>query len=199
MVKEWFTMKQKSKDINFFIKKNTKNFLISIEELNFFLIKKNDILKIKNKKLIKVDEEKYIVKNIFQAYNKDIYDLYLEISNFLKEVCNEYEIYKEKQRYMIYGKIEKYSTEQNTMWFDFPGTNVPLLHGIIPLNENIELNLKNLEKNKNILLNKGDIFINKPTDLINFRVQKDINVLEFYISPISILKNNEPGVWIPIL
>jgi hypothetical protein len=199
MVKEWFTMKQKSKNIIFFIKENNKNFLIDIDELNSFLIKKNDILKIENKKLIKVDEEQYTVKNIFQAYHKDIYDLYAEISNFLKKVCNEYNIYKEKQRYMIYGKIEKYSTEQNTMWFDFPGTSIPLLYGLVPLNENIELNLKNLEKNKNILLNKGDIFINKPTDLVNFKLKKDTNILEFYISPISILKNNEPGDWIPIL
>jgi hypothetical protein len=199
MGKEWFMMKQKSKDIIFFIKENTKNFSIFTDELDYFLIKKNDILKIENKKLIKVDEEQYFIKNIFQAYNKDVYDLYLEISNFLKEVCDGYGIYKEKQRYMIYGKIEKYSITQNTMWFDFPGTSIPLLYGIIPLNEKIELNLKNLEKNKNILLNKGDIFINKPTDLVNFKVEKDIDVLEFYISPISILKNNEPGVWIPIL
>jgi hypothetical protein len=199
MGKEWFMMKQKSKDIIFFIKENTKNFSICIDELNSFLVKKNDILKIENKKLIKVDEEQYVIKNIFQAYNKDVYDLYLDISNFLKEVCDGYNIYKEKQRYMIYGKIEKYSITQNTMWFDFPGISIPLLYGIIPLNEKIELNLKNLEKNKNILLNKGDIFINKPTDLVNFKVEKDIDILEFYISPISILKNNEPGVWIPIL
>ena len=192
-------MKQKPKEILFFIKKNNKNFLIPMDELNSFLIKKNNILKIENKKLIKIYEEEHDVKNIFQIYHKAIYDLYLEISNFLKEVCDGYDIYKEKQRYMIYGKIEKYSIKENTMWFDFPGTNIPLLYGIVPLNENIELNLKNLEKNKNILLNKGDIFINKPTDLVNFKVEKDINILEFYISPISILKNNESGSWIPIL
>ena len=46
---------------------------------------------------------------------------------------------------------------------------------------------------------KKDIFINKPTDLINVNVLEDSKILEFYIFPIELLKHNETGVWLPIL
>lgn len=31
---------------------------------------------------------------------------------------------------MIYGKISKYGPSTNKLWYDFPGINIPYLHGI---------------------------------------------------------------------
>ena len=101
---------------------------------------------------------------------------------------------------MTYGKNVKYYPEDNNKWYDFPGINVPFLHGFyFASGENIKLKFNN----NNIIhyqdVSPGDLIINKPTDIININVFEESNIIEFYVSPLFALKHNEPGVWVPII
>jgi hypothetical protein len=170
--------------------------LKDIETMSF---KKDDIYQVENRSLkFKKTEVKY-VKNIFTIYSKEVYALYKDICELINEACELYEIDKSKQMYMIYGKTEKYNKDKNGTWYDYPGINIPFLHGFYILPEN---GGKIFFQNNNTIVEQevtpGDLIINKPTDIIKFEVEDELNIIEFYISPIFALENNEPGVWIPV-
>lgn len=184
------------------IKKN----LSSDQALNTLILdlensfKKDEIYTISANKIIKENSYNSVAKNIFLNYSQSVYSLYLDISNILKEVCREYEINQSKQKYMIYGKISKYSELTNRDWYDFPGINKPSLHGFyFPQVNACSLTVKNNDQQEAVTIQRGDIIINKPTDIINIKTDAEIDVVEFYIMPNILLKHNEPGVWCPIL
>jgi hypothetical protein len=91
--------------------------------------KKDELYYVENNDLIKKEEVVNFSKNIFSVYTNECFDLYKNISIILKKVCNEYEINIEKQKYMIFGKISTYDKSTNPNWYDFPGINIPQLHG----------------------------------------------------------------------
>jgi hypothetical protein len=139
-------------------------------------------------------------KNIFSVYTKDVYEVYEYISKYLKEICIMYEIDIKKQKYMIYGKLSKYGPKTNKIWYDFPGIGIPHLHGMCFITgESYELSFSNSGIIKKETFSKNELFINKPTDLINIKTEQENDVIEFYIAPLYALKHNEPGVWVPII
>lgn len=163
-------------------------------------IKKEDIYNVENGQLIKSDTVVTFPKNIFSVYTEDCYDLYHRVCIAVDHACWSYNINKEKQKYMTYGKNIKYYPEDNNKWYDFPGINIPFMHGFyFASGENIKLKFNN----NNIIhyqdVKVGDLIINKPTDIININVSSESNIIEFYVSPLFSLKNNEPGVWVPII
>lgn len=172
------------------------NFLLSLENLD----SKNDrIFVIENDALT---EQKTIInksKNIFLVYSDITFLLYKNISNLLKNACNMYEIDITKQKYFIYGKVVQYSTETNNHWYDFPGINKPFMHGFYFIDGQAEIFFQNNDKIESTSIQQNDIIINKPTDLIKIKTDSTINVVEFYVSPLYMLKHNQPGVWCPIL
>jgi hypothetical protein len=172
------------------------DFMLSLENFD----SKNDrIFYIENDSLTEQDGVLNKTKNIFLVYTDHVFLLYENISNLLKDACKSYNIDNKKQKYFIYGKIVKYSPETNNHWYDFPGANKPFLHGFYFIDNKAEIFFKNNDNIESMLVKEKDIIINKPTDLIKINTDKEINVIEFYISPVSMLKHNQPGVWCPIL
>jgi hypothetical protein len=179
--------------------KKTLNIEFDLERLKGMSYKKDELyytqdgeLELKNEIIIKS-------KNIFSIYTDDAYDLYLEISKALKETCSLYQIDFDKQKYMIYGKIAEYGQATNRCWYDFPGINIPYLHGFyFPDGREYKVSFSNNNITKEETFDKNQLFINKPTDVINIKTQYECELIEFYIVPLISLKHNEPGVWVPI-
>lgn len=171
-----------------------------VHDIEHIGVKKEDVYVVENGSLVKKNTIITKPKNIFTIYTNACYDLYKHISIAIDHACWSYEIDKKKQKYMSYAKNVKYYPEDNNKWYDFPGINIPFLHGFyVASGDNIKIKFNN---NNNIYtqdVEVGDLIINKPTDLININVSKESNIIEFYVSPLSALKNNEPGVWVPIL
>jgi len=174
-----------------------ENLIHDIEHLG---VKKEDIYEIQNGEVVKKNTVITETKNIFSIYTESCYDLYKHISISVDHACWSYEINKLKQKYMTYAKNVKYYPEDNNKWYDFPGINIPFLHGFyFASGENIKLKFKNNGITHYQDVNPGDLIINKPTDIININVSSESNIIEFYVSPLFALKNNEPGVWVPII
>lgn len=162
--------------------------------------KKEDVYNVKDGKLIKTNTIITEPKNIFSIYTESCYDLYKHVSIAVDHACWSYEINKSKQKYMIYAKNIKYYPETNNYWYDFPGINVPFLHGFyFASGTKIQLKFNNNKIIHHQDVSPGDLIINKPTDLININVAEESNIIEFYVSPLFALKNNESGVWVPII
>ena len=162
--------------------------------------KKEDVYNLKDGILIKKDTIITKPKNIFSIYTENCYNLYKHVSIAVEHACWSYEIDKQKQKYMVYAKNVKYYPETNKHWYDFPGINIPFLHGFyFASGENINLKFNNNNTIHYQDVSVGDLLINKPTDLINVNVGSESNIIEFYVSPLFALKNNEPGVWVPII
>lgn len=176
--------------------KNGEKFIDSVNEFGF---KKNDIYSIKNGEAFLQTSENEFVENIFQIYSEPIYDLFKAISFNIDDVCSFYEINKEKQKYMIYGKISNYGENNKNSWYDFPGQNKPFLHGFyFPEDNSGIISFKNISETHSININPGLCIINKPTDLVNIKFDFDTKVIEFYIFPLFALKHINPGVWCPL-
>lgn len=172
------------------------NFLLSLNDLD----SKNDrIFIIENDSLEEQDTIINKAKNIFLVYSEATFSLYQQIVESLPDICATYNIDTAKQKYFIYGKVVQYSTETNNHWYDFPGTNSPFLHGFYFIDGEAEIFFQNNEKTESRTIKENDIIINKPTDLIKINTSSTINVVEFYISPLYMLKHNQPGIWCPIL
>lgn len=145
--------------------------------------------------------DKYIIKNknFFASYDKHTYGLYKEIAKVIPDLCNLYETNSDNNEYMLYGKINEYLIESNNTWYDYPGINIPCMYGLYNTsNKEIVLEIKNNDLFETVILNPGDIFINKPTDLMKVCVKENSFLLDLYLSPRFMLINNEPGVWLPI-
>lgn len=162
--------------------------------------KKEDVYIVENGQLVKKNTILTKTKNIFSIYTKDCFDLYKSLCTEVEKASHFYEIDKEKQRYMVYGKNVKYSEYDNKKWYDFPGINIPFLHGFyFPNVKNVDVFFKNGNSITEIKIKSGDLIINKPTDLIKINVDSETDIIEFYVAPLFSLKNNEPGVWVPII
>lgn len=181
-----------------FIKKNT-NFEFNLKDIGDMSFKKDELFFVKEGELNKENEVIHSSKNIFTVYSDSSYYLYREISTALLEACSLYEINKDIQNYMIYGKLAKYGDYNSSIWYDFPGINIPYLHGFFFFDGKFDVSFKNQNSIIKEIIEKNTVIINKPTDLINIKADKDSDVVEFYIVPNKMLKYNEPGVWVPIL
>lgn len=139
-------------------------------------------------------------KNIFQKYNIEIYHVYKEISKLLKDACKYYSIDQERQNYFIKGKMLEYSKDQNNEVFDFPGRDIPIFHGFVILGEEGLRQTYYTDKSKEeFIFSKNTITLSSPTNLINNKVSNSCKVIEYYISPLSSIIQNEEGLWVPIL
>jgi hypothetical protein len=170
-----------------------------LSSINGFNSKNDRIFIIEDDLLTEKDSVVNQSKNIFLVYTEAVFFLYKNISESLKDACRMYNMDITKQRYFIYGKVVQYSTETNNHWYDFPGINTPFLHGFYFIDGQAEIFFQNNDKTQSKNVKEKDMIINKPTDLIKIKVDSTINVVEFYISPIYMLKHNQPGVWCPIL
>jgi hypothetical protein len=181
-----------------FLKKDL-DIVFDIDRLKSMSYKKDELYYTNNGELELKNEIIIESKNIFSIYTNDMYDLYLSISSYIKEVCTKYEIDINKQRYMIYGKISRYDLDTNKNWYDFPGINIPYLHGMyFPEDAEYQVSFNNNDSTIKEVFVKNQLFINKPTDIINIKTNKESEIIEFYIAPLYALKHNEPGVWVPI-
>lgn len=116
----------------------------------------------------------------------------------MDDACLLYNLNRNLQKYMIYGKISEYNQDNKNIWYDFPGINIPNLHGFFFFNNNYKVSFKNQNIITEIDIKSNTIIINKPTDLIKINSENNSEVIEFYIFPNIMLKHNEPGVWIPV-
>lgn len=182
-----------------FLKKEAKIWF-DVDKFNSMSYKKDELYYTNNGDLDLKETVVIESKNIFSVYTEDIYNLYLSISEGLKEACMLYDIDIKKQKYMIYGKMSKYGPSTNKNWYDFPGVSIPYLHGMFFITgEPYRLSFSNNNIVTKEVFNKNELFINKPTDIINIKTDQENEVVEFYIAPLYALKHNEPGVWVPII
>jgi hypothetical protein len=139
-------------------------------------------------------------KNIFQEYNIEIYNVYKEISKLLNEACNHYLIDQNRQNYFIKGKVFEYNKDHNNEVFDFPGRDIPIFHGYVILGEEgLKQTYYTNKSKKEFIFSKNTITLSSPTNLINNKVSNSCKVIEYYISPLSSIIQNEEGLWVPIL
>jgi hypothetical protein len=190
-------MKYKYRDIKIF----TKN-IPTLKFENILFLNDNmykEIYKYENFKKIKYEKING-PKNIFQEYNIEIYHLYKEISKLLNDACKYYSIDQERQNYFIKGKIFEYSKDHNNEVFDFPGKDIPIFHGFVILGEEGLKQTYYTDKGKEeFIFNKNTITLSSPTNLINSKVNNSCKVIEYYLSPLSSIIQNEKNLWIPIL
>lgn len=190
-------MKYKSRDI--------KVFTTNIDSLNTYHIlnlSKNmhyDLYTFENlKKIESVTIDK--TQNIFQEYNTETYKIYKEISQLLNEACEYYSIYKNRQDYFIKGKLFKYTKSNNNEIFDFPGRDIPVFHGFVVLeSEGMDQTYYTDNDKQEYRFNQNTITLSSPTNLISTKVKERCIVIEYYLSPLSSIVNNDQNLWIPIL
>jgi hypothetical protein len=190
-------MKYKSRDIKVF----TKN-IDSLNSDNVLNLSKNmnhDVYLCENlKKIESVTIEK--PQNIFQEYNTETYKIYKEISKLLSESCKHYSIYQYRQNYFIKGKLFKYSKDNNNEIFDFPGRDIPIFHGFVILgSEGVSQTYYTNNDKKEYYFNQNTVTLSSPTNFINTKVKDECVVIEYYLSPLSSILQNDQHLWIPIL
>ena len=139
-------------------------------------------------------------KNIFQEYNTEVYILYKSISDLLDEACKHYSIDKNRQNYFIKGKVFEYTKSKNKEIFDFPGRDIPIFHGFVVLGaDGIDQTYYTDNDQKQYNFRKNTITLSSPTNLINTKVKDRCMVIEYYLSPLSSILQNDQNLWIPIL
>jgi hypothetical protein len=190
-------MKYKNRDIKVFTKNinglNTNNVFRLSESMHQDVYAYEDFKKIES---VTTDKP----KNIFQEYNIEIYKVYRKISELLGEACNHYSIYKDRQDYFIKGKIFEYNKNNNNEIFDFPGRDIPVFHGFVVLGtEDIEQTYYTDNDKKQFTFTKNTVTLSSPTNLINTKVKDRCMVIEYYLSPLSSILQNDQHLWIPIL
>ncbi len=183
-----------------FIHKNLKGVDNIVHDIEHIGYKKEDVYNVIDGKMVKSKTVITKPKNIFSIYTEACYNLYQHIAIAVDHACKTYDINKKAQKYMMYGKHVKYLPEDSNKWYDFPGQNIPFLHGFYfaKVNE-ATVHFNNGVKKYSEKVVSGDLVLNKPTDLIRIDVDQESDVIEFYVSPLFALKNNEPGVWVPII
>ena len=199
MTREPYTLKKIFSETKF-IHKNISGINNIIHDIEHIGPKIDDVYNLVDGELVKVRSVKKIPKNIFSIYTKSCYDLYKHVAITVGHACDTYQINKKAQDYMVYGKAVKYYKTDNVKWFDFPGQNVPFLHGFYFAKVDggkVYFNDGKSIQSQNVV--DGDLIINKPTDLIRIEVDSESDIIEFYVSPLFALKHNEPGVWVPII
>jgi hypothetical protein len=187
-------LKKRERKVKYFIEKTSVDIPLRLNDIE---IKKR--YSFNNNNIDYVNFEKISTNNIFQNYNKDIHSIYSSVSSLLKTISDYYEINKSRQYYYLYGKINTYSSINNKFIYDFPGIDIPVFHGFMPLDGNLKMTISNSKESVVQVLSPLDIFITHPSNLIQFEVDLDTEVLEFYISPCGLLSNNELNLWVPIL
>jgi len=190
-------MKYKRRDIKVF----TKN-IDSLNTDHILNLSKNmhdDVYTCENlKKIESITIDK--PQNIFQEYNTETYKIYKEISELLNEACKHYSIYQYRQDYFIKGKLFKYTKDNNNEIFDFPGRDVPVFHGFVVLgSEGIQQTYYTDNDKQEYRFNTNTVTLSSPTNLINTKVKESCIVIEYYLSPLSSILNNDQRLWIPIL
>lgn len=139
-------------------------------------------------------------KNIFQEYNTETYKIYKEISKLLKDACQYYSIDQNRQNYFIKGKIFEYTENNNNEIFDFPGRDIPIFHGFVILGpESLNQTYYTASSIEDYTFSKNTITLSSPTSLVSSKVISSCYVIEYYLSPLSSIIQNEQSLWIPIL
>jgi len=73
---------------------------------------------------------KWTEYNVFQFYDKGIYNLYKNISDVVKEACEYYKVNFEDQKYMIQGWFNINHNKKGRLdWHDHGGPWAPYFHG----------------------------------------------------------------------
>lgn len=160
---------------------------IIIDTLN----KKEEIYKFPNKE--KIEKLIYEKKNfnIFSIYEDPIYNLFKDIVMSIKDACKKFELNYSKNKYFISAElIESIDT---SYWYDTGGTHKPSLFGIISLNNDFEIYINN----DRIVMSSGDLVISEAGNSI--RYAENNKFIIFYVAPMSTIKKQYPGKWIPIL
>lgn len=68
--------------------------------------------------------------NVFQFYNPEIYNLYVNVRETVKEACDYYRLDYDKQRFMIQGWFNiNYNKKGKLDWHDHGPHGAPFFHG----------------------------------------------------------------------
>jgi ethanolamine utilization protein EutA (predicted chaperonin) len=190
-------MKSSNRDIKVFTKT-----IDSLKAEDILLLKRTttkEVYDYNNLKKIK-EEVVHNSTNIFQTYSSETYKVYKDIAKLLDEACKHYSIYKDRQDYFIKGKLFNYTESNNNEVFDFPGGDVPIFHGFVVLGSGgLEQTYYTNTKKERFRFSKNTVTLSAPTSRINTKVEGHCTAIEYYISPLSSILQNEQGLWVPIL
>ena len=188
------SVKKKERQVHYFIEKIDIDIPLKIND-----IETRTSYEFSNNNISRLESKKIKTENVFQNYNKDIHKIYSSVSYMLSKMCDHYQINKNRQFYYLYGKVNIHSVIHNKFIYDFPGIDIPVFHGFLPLDGPLKMTISNSKESVIKEIEPLHIFITHPSNLIQFEVNSDVKVLEFYISPCSLLANNELNLWVPIL
>jgi hypothetical protein len=130
--------------------------------------------------------------NIFQIYEKDIFDALQKIKEMFEEISSQYEINKKRNRYYISSNLETNFIEN--FWHDSGGMKIPVFAGywILESKNDAKIIFEKVE---------ADVF---PGTVIIFDASKKYSFsnisagISFNISTLSKIQQQYPQKWMPL-
>ena len=146
--------------------------------------------------------------NVFQFYNPEIYNLYVNVRETVKEACDYYGIDYYKQRFMIQGWFNvNYNKKGKLDWHDHGPTGAPFFHGYYcvkaePSTTYYKINNKdevaNINKDNRLIVSE----MGHPHAMADWEWDGPRITIAYDIVPLSILLEDDPQIveqhWFPL-
>lgn len=146
--------------------------------------------------------------NVFQFYNPEIYNLYVNVRETVKEACDYYGIDYSKQRFMIQGWFNvNYNKKGKLDWHDHGPTGAPFFHGYYcvkaePSTTYYKINNKdevaNINKDNRLIVSE----MGHPHAMADWEWDGPRITIAYDIVPLSILLEDDPQIveqhWFPL-
>lgn len=148
--------------------------------------------------------------NVFQFYNKEIYNLYKSVSDMVKDACSYYDIDFGAQNYYIQGWFNINHAKTGKLdWHDHGGPFAPYFHGYYCVNaepSTTHYKLFNSDdqvvENKNINNRAIVSEMGHPHAMADWTWDGPRITIAYDIVPLDLLKDNDSAPeqhWIPLL
>ena len=146
--------------------------------------------------------------NVFQFYNPEIYNLYVNVRETVKEACDYYGIDYSRQRFMIQGWFNvNYNKKGKLDWHDHGPTGAPFFHGYYcvkaePSTTYYKINNKdevaNINKDNRLIVSE----MGHPHAMADWEWDGPRITIAYDIVPLSILLEDDPQIveqhWFPL-
>jgi hypothetical protein len=147
--------------------------------------------------------------NVFQFYNEDIYDLFINIRNTLKEACDYYDVDYYKEKFLIQGWFNvNYNKKGKLDWHDHGPSGAPFFHGYYcvkaePSRTHYRINnadeVININKDNRLILSE----MGHPHAMADWEWDGPRITIAYDIIPLRTLVNPNRGVveqhWFPLI
>lgn len=148
--------------------------------------------------------------NVFQLYSPEVYNVFKNLSEVIREACEYYEIDFEKQQYMVQGWFNiNHSDTGKLNWHDHGGPYAPHFHGYYSIKAEPSIThyqikdgtdriVENHNKNNRLIVSE----MGHPHAMGDWSWDGPRITLAYDIEPLEFLVNNPLTIeqhWIPLL